>query len=260
MRSLTRFGSPPDRGGDELRLNFPELQRLGVGIRTAEVSMVAGPPGAGKSTLAMSLALRSFEPTLYICSDTSEHTIRVRTAAMLTGDTQQEVETRMQEDTEYAKEVQAGGEYIHWVFPDAPTLDAIEQEIWAYEEVMGQDPRLIVIDNLLDVSTEGGQDEWAALRTAMKGVKHLAKMTRAAILVLHHTSEGVSHDYAPPMRSIQGKVSQLPALILTVGQDVTVGEMYVASVKNRYGKADPHATTYTAIPFDGERMQLGGRR
>ena len=80
----------------------------------------------------MSLALRSFEPTLYICSDTSEHTIRVRTAAMLTGDTQQEVETRMQEDPEYARDVQAGGEYIHWVFPDAPTLDAIEQEIFLF--------------------------------------------------------------------------------------------------------------------------------
>jgi len=42
----------------------------------------------------------------------------------------------------------------------------------------------------------------------------------------------------PARRSIHGKVSQLPALILTLGYDPTNGELKVAAVKNRFG---PHA-------------------
>jgi hypothetical protein len=42
----------------------------------------------------------------------------------------------------------------------------------------------------------------------------------------------------PARRAIHGKVSQLPALILTLGYDPTAGELKVAPVKNRFG---PHA-------------------
>lgn len=257
MRTLIRSASSPRAGGDALNIRFPELERLEVAIRTEEVSMIAGAPGAGKSTIAMAVAIRSQAPTLYVCADTSEHTMRVRAAAMHTGDLQSEVETRMEADPNYARQVQEPGSHIWWVFPESPSIESINEEIWAYEEVMGASPELIVVDNLMDVAAEGGLDEWAGLRKTMKALKHVAKSTGAALLVLHHTSESDSNDGAPSMRSVQGKVNQLPALILTVGKGEH--ELYVAAVKNRYGQADPFARRYTAVPFDGARMQLGSQ-
>lgn len=254
MRSLTRTPKAPRPAGDPINLNIPELRNIGVSIRTGELSMFAAPPGAGKSTLAMAIALGSNQPTLYVCCDTSEHTIRVRQAAMITGKTQAEVEHRMDRDDEWAKTVQQPGGHITWTFPDQPALSSIEQEIYAYEEVFGHDPKLIIIDNLSDIARPDG-DEWAGLRRSMEGAKHLAKMTSSALVVLHHTSEGATYQTAPPMSSVQGKVSQLPALVLTIGQDP--GLMYVAAVKNRYGRGDAFATNFAALSFDGERMQLG---
>jgi cytidylate kinase len=67
--------------------------------------MLAGPPGAGKSTLALSIAVLSGVPTLYASMDTHEATMALRTTAMLTGLSQHEVETRIQADPTWASDV-----------------------------------------------------------------------------------------------------------------------------------------------------------
>jgi len=68
----------------------------------------------------------------------------------------------------------------------------------------------------------------------------MARKTEACVLVLHHVSEQSEYgspSTPPARRAIHGKVSQLPALILTLGYDATNGELKVAAVKNRFG---PH--------------------
>jgi hypothetical protein len=118
-------------------------------------------------------------------------------------------------------------------------LDDIELEIRAYVELFGEAPELIVIDNLMNVAAET-DNEWAGLRAIMMELHDMARKTEACVLVLHHVSEQSEYGSTinpPARRAIHGKVSQLPALILTLGYNPSSGELKIAAVKNRFG---PH--------------------
>jgi hypothetical protein len=133
---------------------------------------------------------------------------------------------------------------IKWVFDSSPSLDDLELEIRAYVELYGQAPELIVIDNLMNVVAET-DNEWAGLRAIMMELHDMARKTEACVLVLHHVSEqseyGSTHN-PPARRAIHGKVSQLPALILTLGYNPGENILKVAAVKNRFG---PHVADGT---------------
>ena len=128
----------------------------------------------------------------------------------------------------------------------------------SFEEVHGENPHLIVLDNLIDI-TDGGGEEWSSMRQTMKEIKFLARDTNAAVLILHHTSEAFDSNPCPPRAAIQGKVSQLPALICTIGQ-TTNGMMGVAPVKNRYGKANASGNEPVYLSFNPEFMYLADPR
>jgi hypothetical protein len=159
----------------------------------------------------------------------------------------------------HSKELNKAG-HIKWSFEAAPNLTDIDEEVRAFEEVHGENPHLIVIDNLSDI-TEGGGEEWSGMRATMKEIKYLARDTNAAILLLHHTSEAYipSQDgvqsVCPPRYMIQGKVSQLPAMICTLGMTPS-GDLAVAPVKNRYGKAVANGTEAVFLDFNPAFMYL----
>jgi predicted ATP-dependent serine protease len=220
-------------------------------LRRAEVSMIAGQPGAGKSTLALALALRMQAPTLYLSADTNAHTMAMRLYSMIEGVSQSDAEKIISEQPELARQKLAKASHIYWSFDSNPGLGDIDDEVTAIEEMLGEPPALIVVDNLMDVAMDGGE-EFGGMRSAMKELKYLARDTNAAVLVLHHTKESYSADPCPPRSAVQGMVNQLPALILTLGQHQ--GLMAVASVKNRYGKADPSGNSPVWLQFNPEYM------
>jgi len=92
----------------------------------------------------------------------------------------------------------------------------------------------------------------------MKELKYLARDTNAAVLVLHHTQEGAAGYPCQPRSALQGKVAQIPAMVLTVGQMIQGADTYlcIASVKNRYGKADQTGNNYVTLEFNPESMYL----
>lgn len=258
MRTLTRTLTAGEAGGQALPATLRALKDLQVDIRGSEISMIAGVPGAGKSSLALHIAAATKVPTLYICADTAAFTMTLRLAAMVTGKTQQDVEARIGAEggTEWVKGVLANANHIVWSFDSAPSLTDIDNEVRAFEEVIGINPELIVIDNLIDVA-EGGGDEWSNLRTTIKELKFLARDTGAAILLLHHTQEGgTPYKVCPPRSALQGKVAQLPAVILTVHSDPGNKTMAISAVKNRYGAADPSGSTASYVWFDAARMSI----
>jgi hypothetical protein len=143
-------------------------------------------------------------------------------------------------DTHYYDKYFEKFTHIKWVFDSSPSLDDIELEIRAYVELFGEAPQLIVIDNLMNVAAET-DNEWAGLRAIMMELHDMARKTEACVLVLHHVSEQSEYGSPtepPARRAIHGKVSQLPALILTMGYNPINGELKIAPVKNRFG---PHA-------------------
>lgn len=255
MRTLARAVGNTDIGGEPLPTVFKTFDVNKVVIRRSEISMIAGTPGAGKSTLALAIALRAKVPTLYISADTNAHTMAMRLLSMIINKPQSEAERLLVDNVEQSRKViNDSSGHIFWSFESAPTLTDLDQEVEAFEELWGCAPTLIVIDNLMDIANDGGE-EFAAMRSTIKELKYLARDTNAAVLLLHHTKESYAGSPCQPRSALQGMVAQLPALICTVGSDAP-GFIAVAPVKNRYGKADPTGATAFWLQFNPEMMDV----
>jgi hypothetical protein len=70
-------------------------------------------------------------------------------------------------------------------------------------------------------------------------------------------SEYGSPSMPPPRRAIHGKVSQLPALILTLGYDPGQGMLRVAAVKNRFGPHTADASKWATLFVNFAACQIG---
>jgi hypothetical protein len=177
----------------------------------------------------------------------------MRLASMISGKNQTDVEQLMESDIGWTKATLAKGNHIVWSFESSPTLQDIDEEVQAFEELWGCPPVAVFVDNLMDIATDGGE-EFASMRAIMKELKYLARATNAAIIILHHTSEAVMGTPCQPRSALQGKVAQLPALICTLG--VVGTSMAVAPVKNRYGRADANANLTCWLSFNPEFMYM----
>lgn len=255
MRSLVRAVGRPDIGGEPLPQIFRTLEDAEIRVRKAELTLIAGVPGAFKTGLALSLVKAYGLPTLYFAADTNELTMATRLISASHSSSQRQVEETLLNDREWGARELEGFSHIVWCFDSSPSLKDIDLEERAFEEVYGQPPELIVIDNLIDVYDDGG-DEFGGLRATMKWLKTLARDTGAAVVVLHHTSESEAGHPCQPRKAIFGKVAQLPALILTVMYD-PAGYFWLACVKNRHGPCDPSGKSAVWLYADPGRMWLG---
>ena len=210
-----------------------------IKFRRGQVCMVAAAPNAGKSMFALIYAIKAKVPTLFFSADTDTATVMMRAASHLSGHEQLLVESNLLSNRHYYDKYLSEMESIQFVFDSSPSLDDIELEIKAYVELFGIPPELIVVDNLMNVVSES-DNEWAGLRAIMVEFHDMARKTEACVLVLHHVSEQTEYGKTtepPARRAIHGKVSQLPALIITLGFDPHNQVLKVAAVKNRFG---PH--------------------
>ena len=232
---------------------------VNVKFRRGQVCMVAAAPNAGKSMFALVYAIKANIPTLFFSADTDTATVMIRTAAHLSGHSQLTVETNLQNNPRHYKDYLSQMQNIQWVFDSSPSLDDIEMEIKAYIELYGIAPELIVIDNLMNVAAES-DNEWAGLRAIMMELHDMARKTEACVLVLHHVSEQSEYGsptMPPPRRAIHGKVSQLPAIILTLGYDPSQGMLRVAAVKNRFGPHYADASRWATLFTNFGACQIG---
>jgi predicted ATP-dependent serine protease len=255
MKFLHQSVLVPEREVAVVPGNFPSFAERGVALRSGECSVIAGTPGAGKSTLALSLAVRSQSPCVYFSADTTEHTMKVRCLSMLTGMNQADAEESMKADRVWASQVLQRASHIAWDTQSNPSLEHIELTLDAFREARGEDPTLVVIDNAGDVAFDSG-DEFSSLRTLMRELRWFARDTGAAFLVLTHTREGTPGNPAPPQSALHGRIAQVPALILTVVSDVEPGFMGVSPVKNRYGKAQPSGADPVWLKYDPSIMSI----
>ena len=218
---------------------WKDLALKQIKFRRGQVCMVAAAPNAGKSMFALIYAVKAKVPTLFFSADTDTATVMMRAASHLSGHSQLLVEGNLTSNRHYYDKHLDNMSNIQFVFDSSPSLDDIELEIKAYVELFGIPPELIVIDNLMNVVAES-DNEWAGLRAIMVDFHDMARKTEACVMVLHHVSEQSEYGkttFPPARRAIHGKVSQLPALILTLGFDPLDGTLKVAPVKNRFG---PH--------------------
>ena len=238
---------------------WANLKAKEIKFRRGQVCMVAAAPNAGKSMFALIYAIRAQVPTLFFSADTDTTTVMMRAAAHISGHSQVTVEANLATNTHYYDQHFEKFGHIKWVFDSSPSIDDLELEIRAYVELYGQPPELIVIDNLMNVTAET-DNEWAGLRAIMMELHDMARKTEACVLVLHHVSE--QSEYGSPTkpphrRAIHGKVSQLPALILTLGYDPAEATLRVAAVKNRFGPHTADASDWAALLVNYAACQIG---
>ena len=115
---------------------------------------------------------------------------------------------------------------------------------------------MIIVDNAMNVVSLHN-DEWSGLREIAKAMHHIARETDACVLLLHHTSEAQGQPDLPPSRkSIQGKIAQLPEMILTVALVPITGEYRISCVKNRFAKHSASGDHYITLQADASRMNM----
>ena len=228
---------------------WKDLAKKQIKFRRGQVCMIAAAPNAGKSMFALIYAIKAKVPTLFFSADTDIATVMMRAASHLSGHSQLTVEEGLSSNRHSYDKHLSSMDNIQWVFDSSPSLDDIELEIKAYVELFGIPPELIVIENLMNVVAES-DNEWAGLRSIMVEFHDMARKTSACVMVLHHVSEqseyGKTSD-PPARRAIHGKVSQLPALILTLGFDSYNKTLKVASVKNRFGPHTADGSDYIGL-------------
>lgn len=255
MQTLARALRGNEGIGEPLPAVFPSLASKRWHLRRAQVVMVASAPNVGKSAFALELARRMKMLTLYISADTDQYTMITRTIAGETGDSIQSIEQAIQAGAgDYYDHVLGGLSDIRFMFDPGPTLEDIDLELSAFNEVYGQPPELVVVDNLINVQCDDA-DEFRGMRIVEQAMHEIARSTGACVLLLHHvTGEFEDGLEPPPRRAINGKITRRTEMIFTLGRS---GEwLGVACVKNRSGPADPLAGNAVWFRVDLAHMQF----
>jgi len=194
--------------------------------------------------------------TQYFSVDSDESTIAQRLSGIITGYNMDEVERKLQQDKSYFDQelYDKLGDSCAFEYQNMD-WETMVYHVKSFEQKYGGYSDLIVIDNLIDLaSSVYAFDE---MQEIIKNADGLAKMTKAHVMILHHAklqSEDSKKDdrpdwekygQAPADHEIQGKMTQFPTLVLTLGvfnQDVNL-----AVVKNRFGPQ--HRNADVSHPF-----------
>lgn len=226
-------------------------------FRRGEVAMIAGQPGAGKSLLALWHATRWVKDYglkgMYFSADSTPLVQASRALAMVTyNNSVSYAEELLEAQDESAMDMlYEATKGLKWSFEPDITYESMHDELLAFQELWGESPDFMVVDNLTDVDGYG-EDEWGTMRRVMKGLTSLARTENPFVLVLHHTSEEYRDDPCPPRKAIHGKVSQKPALVLTIGESKAV-----CAVKNRSGPSDKSGRNALPLTFNNKNMHFG---
>lgn len=256
MRTLTRIAKQGVEGaGEALPAPWPSWAKRQALIRRGGITMAAGPPGSMKTVLLLNCAMNIKVPTMYFSSDSDEHTMATRLLSRQTGSQGQEVGGWLKSNKDFAARVLKDMDHVKWCFNPSPSIEDLYRNLYAYHEVHGEYPQMVIVDILMDIDDGTGevsQNYW----TTMADLKVLARKTKVALVVAHHTSESAKAGSPPPRAAIQGKANQLPVLILTLWGDSINGTLDIAIVKNRYGPDDATGATTFQMKVDPSLCRL----
>lgn len=232
-----------------------DLYDLGVLPRAGQLIVIFGQPGSGKSTFTQFYVNEMDVPTLYFSADMDAQDAISRLGAMRTGLTVDTVSGLISDDgADYiGDELQSSK--IVWCFDSSPTLQDIADELDAYVETYDQYPKVIVIDNAMNVEAET-EDDQGGLKFVFKELHRLAHETGITVLLLHHAREEGDPRLPPGRDKLQGKVNQLPEIILGVALDQPRQLFHIANVKVRSGKSDATGMTYVSLTADPARASF----
>jgi hypothetical protein len=237
MHRLSRSVTKGAVGIDPLPAPFASWAEHGLRFYPKNVHMIAGKSGSFKTTVMLNAIVNMGLPTLGFSNDSDDLTVAARLLAISTGKTTDQMEEWINLDSAAAGAALQRYDFLRWNFLPNPTLDDVWLETYAYAETHGVWPRVIVIDILKNVSAEFG-DEWGSLREVMIQSLVLARETEAAVILVHHASDGSRGKPVPTKADVMGKVGALPAVLIGVGMD-DADDLWVTGLKLRKARSDP---------------------
>lgn len=220
--------------------------------------MVVAGPGTGKSALVLTYVIKSGVPALYFSPDSNSFTQVQRAYSVATGEDMSEAELfargKMDNNLDLLSKLP-----IRFNFSAAPTLDEIERSVAAFEEVYGEFPAIVVVDNITNVRSgiqDNDQDPFSGLEGLLEYLNTLARDTNACVIGLHHANGPYNDADRPiPLSGVKGQVGRVPSMILTMFR-AGPGMLGVSPVKNRGSEADPSGERYAELVFDGDTMTI----
>ena len=236
---------------------FQQLADVGAHFRRGQVSLVGSAPGGGKSGLLTKISMDTRVPTLYFSADSDKGTFGIRVvASTLNVMTDVAEELLLEKDEEALEAVDNSTDHMWVNFDSGPTPKDISDETDVFATIYGSYPELIVVDNLMDVSTPGllpveGHDK------ILDFLKQLARRTEAAVVVLCHvTGQHTDGLERIPRSGLINKIDKRPRLILTL-YHVSTNILGVCVVKNSNGRAASDGSMTVHIPVIWEKGWYG---
>ena len=228
----------------------------GVRLRRGHLHVVASAPGVGKSVLAINTVLYNHQvPTLYLAMDGDATSMSMRVLQAHLGWTREAVEEERAFGSPDIEKAMDTIDWVRWDFPNTPDMEEIRDRVWAFAEIFGEFPHLIVVDNLMDVVFEQSA---AAYTDAESALTALARAANAAVLVLAHVNGMHEGGRDPiPLSGLMFKATKKASLILALHPTAWESHLRAAVLKNRDGPADPGGINVGAtLKVDYERMSV----
>ncbi len=225
-----------------------------IELRTRDLTIVAGAPGGGKSTLAVNLAMKMDYPALYLAQD-SPASVLSRMSALITQDTIRDSARMLTSDDKY----EIAKKLLHTrptlVFErGAVTIEGIALRLEALTEWLGEAPKLVFIDNLIDLIVEGTTHGDNTFYTkALPALKRLANDYNTAVICLHHVTRGGNARHA------SGRTGMEMNNLLFAGERESrhvwgvyndgAGQINVQILKQQDGPADPDGSMEVVLKW-----------
>lgn len=258
MYSLLQSTRIRGSAGEPLPTVFKSLESAGIQFKRGQYVLIAAGAGTGKSAFTLTQALKSGVPTLYFSADSDSYTQSVRSLAIMAGVSVEAANKAVLSDSLGSMADALLNIPIRFNYDASPSLDTIETCVEAYEEVYGEYPALIVIDNITNVRIggEGDDDPFSGLEGLNDYLHTMARETGACVVGLHHVTGPYNDAEKPiPLSGVKGQISRVPELILTLFRPGP-NRIGVSAVKNRGGKSDPSGNDFVELEFTGDMMRI----
>ncbi|MGW6624246.1 AAA family ATPase [Nocardia sp. NPDC055002] len=258
LQSLYIRGS----AGEPLPPVWDTLEQRGTRFLRGQFSLTCGGPGTGKSAFMLTYAVKSRVPTLYFSADSDAFTQLSRMISIETGWSLARSTAAVRDmDLGDAKHLLADIP-IRFNYSASPSLDQIEAAMMSYDEVYGDFPSLVVVDNITNVrsGTDSDDDPFSGLESLSDYLHDMGRETSAHVAGLHHVTGGFNDANKPiPLSGVKGQVTRVPEMVLTlhrIASEFGSDTLGVSTVKQRGGKADASGQDFAELEFIGDTMTI----
>lgn len=261
MYSIVQARRIRGAAGDPLPTVFPSFDKYKIVFRRGQLCLICAGPGTGKSALALTQAVRSRVPTLYMSADSDAFTQVSRSFSIHTGILMDETERYARGEEVLPSTMVKAEELkripIRFNFLAAPKLSNIEKSMEAFDELYGEYPALTVVDNITNVrngTEDNAENPFGGLEVFLDYANEMARETQSCVIGLHHVNGQYNDQDKPiPISGVKGQIGRVPQMVLTLFRSGP-GSVGVSPVKLRGAKFDPSGEYYTELDFDGSTM------